>query len=150
MAQHELVLVHESQQDVDRTLSALCQVVAADAVRVFRTPEAALEYLLQAATEAEAGSRDLPRLILIDMDSVSQGNLGLMASIRNDDRIGLLPVVVLAPPTGLPDPEALNTLRANSIIRKSMEPGRLRDNLALLVRYWMFLNVPPPPAPLAH
>jgi two-component system response regulator len=144
LSTHSLLLAEDSPEDTDLILAALAPVVPADMVMRCSDGVAALDYLLARGAHAGRGIEEQPRVAILDLNLPKIGGLEVLRELRENPLTRLLPVVMLSASTEQRDVRAASLLGANSFVRKPLDYGRLRETVALLGRYWLELNVPPP------
>lgn len=144
-----MLLAEDSPEDTRLILNALQPVVQEDMVALCTDGVEALDYLLGRNGHAARCGEDLPGVALIDLNLPKVNGLEVLRELREHPRTRLLPVVILSASSEQRDVRAAALLGANSYVRKPLDYGRLRETVALLGRYWLDLNIPPPPAPPA-
>ena len=144
MAPPALLLVEDSAEDAALITSALCQTLPAKQIAVCESGEAALDYLHVRGNYAHRPTYELPALMLLDLDPPGMSGLDLLREVRRSRRTRLLPVIVLSASVEQRDVRRAIELGANSYVRKSLDYARLAENLNLLARYWLGLNIAPP------
>jgi CheY-like chemotaxis protein len=112
---------------------------------VFRARDGldALNYLF--GTGQQTSDRDLPVVVLLDLNLPRMDGLDLLRRMRSDYRTKLIPVAIF---TGSTDEQDLingYSLGANSYVRKPTDPQEFSLTVERLVTYWVMLNEPPPP-----
>ena len=131
-----ILLVEDNPDDVQLTLRALKQNHILNKVEIASDGVAALEYLATAAI--------LPTFILLDLKLPRLDGLEVLKRIRADERLKLLPVVVLTTSKEEQDVIKSYDLGANSYIRKPVEFEQFAEAVRQLGLYWLLLNEPPP------
>lgn len=139
-----LLLVEDSPEDAKLIASALSRVVAADQVVHCPTGEDALDYLFARGRHAARVKEAMPRLVLLDLNLPRISGLEVLRQIRAAEATRLLPVIVLSASVEQRDVRAAVQRGANSYMRKSLDFVKLSESMALLARYWLELNIPPP------
>ncbi|SDT91755.1 Response regulator receiver domain-containing protein [Verrucomicrobium sp. GAS474] len=136
-----ILLVEDSQDDVDLTLRAFRKQNVANPVVVVRDGVEALDYL-HGREGSEPGA--LPLLVLLDINLPRLGGIEVLRRLRAHARTSLLNVVVLTSSKEDEDVVASYELRANSYIRKPVDFDQFVDVIGHLGLYWLLLNQPPP------
>lgn len=149
MSTHALMLAEDSPEDTRLILHALRPVIQEDMVALCCDGVEALDYLLARNDFAHRSGDDLPSVALIDLNLPKINGLEVLRELRENPRTRLLPVVILSASSEQRDARAAALLGANSYVRKPLDFVRLRETVELLGRYWLDLNIPPPPAPAA-
>jgi two-component system response regulator len=137
-----ILLVEDNPDDEALTLRAFARNHIRNPVHVVRDGVQALDYLLG----PEAGGRDLPAVILLDLKLPKVDGLEVLRRIRDDARTRLVPVVILTSSREEQDLMAGYQLGANSYIRKPVDFARFVDAVRQLGVYWLLLNESPPTA----
>ena len=132
-----ILLVEDNPDDESLTVHAL-RLGAQATVEVAHDGEAALDYLSHA--------RELPRLVLLDLELPEMDGLNVLRRIREDDRTSLTPVVILTGFNSRDDVAAGYRYGANSYIRKPVDFDRFAEMIQQLALYWLVMNEPPPHA----
>ncbi len=147
MSTHALMLAEDSPEDTRLILNALQPIVQEDMVALCGDGVEALDYLFARNSHAQRSCDDLPGVILVDLNLPKVNGLEVLRELREHPRTRLLPVVILSASSEQRDVRAAALLGANSYVRKPLDYGRLRETVELLGRYWLDLNIPPPPTP---
>ena len=82
--------------------------------------------------------------MLLDLGLPGVNGFEVLRALRASPRTRLLPVIVFSASVEQADVRRAMQMGASSYIRKSLDAVRLTENLELLARYWLGLNVPPP------
>jgi len=142
MSVRTLLLVEDNQQDELLTLRALRKVNLANQVEVVRDGQQALDYLFGEGEFADRAGRELPAVVLLDINLPRVGGLDVLARLRADARTRLVPVVILTS-----SDEQRDRLRSyeggcNSFVRKPLEFSDFAQTVAQLGIYWVATNEP--------
>jgi CheY-like chemotaxis protein len=140
-ADDTILLVEDNPADEALTLRALKKANIANTVVVARDGVEAIDYLIP---KDPAGTRNLPRLILLDLKLPKLDGHEVLKRIRADARTQLVPVVILT--TSVEDEDRLRgyQLGANSYIRKPVVFSDFAEAVVQLGLYWLVLNQQPP------
>lgn len=144
MAAPVLLLVEDSAEDAALITAALRPALPAERIAVCHSGEAALDFLHVRGDYAHRPAHELPALILLDLNLPRMSGFDVLRELRNSTRTRLLPVIVLSASIEQVDVKRATELGANSYVRKSLDYAKLADNLELLARYWLGLNIAPP------
>lgn len=85
-----------------------------------------------------------PSLILLDLKLPRIGGLEVLDRIHADERVRLIPTVVLTSSREEEDVVAGYRLGANSYIRKPVDFADFVDTVRNVGLYWLLVNEPPP------
>src|SRR6201998_2283066 len=89
-----ILMVEDDPKDVELTLTALEDYNLANEVVVTRDGEEALDYLFSRGQYATRPS-ELPAVLLLDLKLPKVDGLEVLRQVKSDDRLKLIPVVVL-------------------------------------------------------
>lgn len=132
-----ILLVEDNVNDVELTRVALETHKIANKVVVARDGAEALELL---SPESIAGFGDLPTVILLDLNLPRVDGIEALKLIREDERLRLIPVVILTSSEEDRDLVRTYELGANSYIKKPVDFGEFLAAMQRLGFYWLFLN----------
>jgi two-component system response regulator len=141
-SEETILLVEDNPADEALTLRALKKANIINNVVVAHDGVEALDYLAPAGPLG--ATRELPRLILLDLKLPKLDGHEVLKRIRADARTQLLPVVILT--TSVEDEDRLQGYRlgANSYIRKPVDFVEFAQAVVQLGLYWLVLNQRPP------
>jgi two-component system, chemotaxis family, response regulator Rcp1 len=130
-----ILLVEDTQTDVLILQRALRESKTAHRLTVISNGRQALDYLL-ALNLPGCNAELAPDLILLDLDLPGLDGCQLLARIKNDPALRVLPVIVLT--TSPRDEDVLRTYHAgaNTYFQKPTEFARYRDLVNTLRCYW--------------
>jgi two-component system, response regulator len=144
MSEHAILLVEDNAVDEELTLLALKKGSIANKIVVMRDGAAALDYLFARNAHAGRDSRQLPQVVLLDLNLPKIGGLDVLRAIRADERTKLLPVVILTSSKEEKDLLGGYELGANSYIVKPVDFTQFAEAVRQLGMYWLVLNQQPP------
>jgi len=141
----EILLVEDSPSDTDLTLEALKDFKVRNHVSVVEDGVLALQFLRRQGPYAEAPR---PDLIMLDLNLPRKDGREVLAEIKKDDNLRLIPVVVLT--TSRADQDILRSyqLNANCYITKPVDFNQFLEVVRSIEAFWLFV-VTLPPAPIA-
>lgn len=95
-----------------------------------------LDYLHRRGAYTDRAGQPLPGLILLDLNMPRMSGKEVLDTLRSDDRLCQIPVVVLT--TSLAEPEVLAAYRlgANSFVTKPVAFSRFVELMQSLQQYW--------------
>jgi CheY-like chemotaxis protein len=132
-----ILLVEDNRDHVLLALEAL-ELLAEDVtVHVVHDGRAALDYLLAPDTPP-------PALVLLDVKLPLVDGFEVLRRIRSDERLRLVPVVMLTSSSAENDVARSYDLGSNSFVSKPTDAGALHRVVAALPSYWLRVNTPPP------
>jgi len=138
-----ILLVEDDSKDVDLTLTALGEYNLANEVVVVRDGAEALDYLY---ARGAYGSRakENPAVLLLDLKLPKVDGLEVLRQIRSDDRLKLIPVVVLTSSREERDIVASYRLGVNAYVVKPVDFHQFVNAVKELGVFWAVINEPPP------
>jgi len=145
MMQHKdrlILLVEDTEDDIELTLLALEHGTLAAEVVVARDGVEALTYLFGAG-DATVPPPPLPRVVLLDLKLPRVSGLEVLQRIRADPRTRRLPVVILTSSGEEEDLIRGYDLGANSYIRKPVDFAQFTQAVQTMGVYWLVLNEAP-------
>jgi two-component system response regulator len=142
-----ILLVEDSDDDTELTVMALKEAKVRNAIVRARDGVEALEYLQGTGQHAGRDVRELPAVILLDLNLPRRNGLEVLEQIRASGALKHIPVVVLTSSIEERDRLAAYRNYANSYVQKPVNYDQFVAAVRHLGLYWMVLNVPPPPLP---
>jgi two-component system response regulator len=138
-----ILLVEDSQDDIDLTLRALRLSKVANEVVVVRDGAEALDFLFGRGQYENRQPGNLPQLILLDINLPKLSGLEVLKRLRQHDLTRLLPVVMLT--TSRQDRDVIQSyqLGANSYVQKPVSFNEFTEAVRQLGIYWLMLNEAP-------
>ncbi|HEY8944987.1 MAG TPA: response regulator [Polyangiaceae bacterium] len=139
----KILLVEDSEQDVELTLSALTQHNLANEVVVASDGEQALDYLYRRGTFADRDPVN-PVVILLDIKLPKVDGLEVLQQLRADSTLKFIPVVMLTSSREERDIVRSYDLGVNAYVVKPVEFQGFIEAIRELGLFWAVLNQPPP------
>ena len=139
-----ILLVEDNPEDIKLTRRAFHKSNIANELVVVNDGLEALNYLRAAAANQGGGGKPLPAVTLLDLKLPKIDGLEVLKQIRADDRLRLLPVVILTSSKEEQDIVRSYGLGANSYIRKPVDFDQFVTAVNQLRLYWLLLNEAPP------
>jgi len=130
-----ILLIEDSETDAKIIQRALKEAKIEHRLTVLRNGHDALEYLVGLG-QAGTSPKNEPDLVLLDLNLPGLDGMQLLARVKSDPQLCIIPVVVLT--TSRRDEDILQSYRAgaNTYIQKPAEYPRYRDLVRTLRRYW--------------
>jgi CheY-like chemotaxis protein len=138
-----ILVVEDDPRDAELTLTALDEYKLANEVVVVRDGKEALDYLFcreQFASRPE----ESPAVILLDLKLPKVNGLEVLQKIRSDDRLKMIPVVVLTSSHEEKDMLASYQLGVNAYVVKPVDFHEFVNAVKELGMFWAVINQPPP------
>ena len=143
MSDKAILLVEDNPDEELLTLDALEANRVGNKVIVARNGVEAIDYLFGEGAYAGRDVMDLPAVVLLDLKLPKIDGLEVLRRIRADERIRLLPVVILTSSNEEKDRIKGYSLGANSYVRKPVDFDEFIKAAGQLGLYWLLLNQPP-------
>ncbi len=138
-----ILLVEDSPNDVELTLSALKEHHLVNAVVVARDGEEALDYLYGRGRfqDREAGN---PVVMLLDLKMPKVDGLEVLRTVKSDPRLKTIPVVMLTSSREERDLVRSYELGTNAYVVKPVDFKEFIEAVRQLGAFWAVHNEPPP------
>jgi CheY-like chemotaxis protein len=138
----KILLVEDDPKDVELTLSALDDNNIANEVVVTRDGTEALDYLYRRGSYAGRAEHD-PLLILLDLKLPKVDGLQVLRQLKSDDRLKLIPVVMLTSSNEEKDVVRSYNLGVNAYVVKPVDFDEFAAAIRQLGLFWTITNRPP-------
>jgi two-component system response regulator len=146
MTNKYILLVEDNADDVELTTRAFKRANLANPLEVVRDGAEALDFLFATGSHAGRDARELPQVVLLDLQLPRVSGLDVLRRIRSDPRTRLVPVVILTSSKEEQDRFQGYSLGANSYICKPVDTLQFTEAVRELGLYWLVLNERPPSA----
>ncbi len=138
-----ILLVEDDPRDVELTLTALEEYNLANEVVVTRDGAEVLDYLhCRGGFETRTG--DNPAVLLLDLKLPKVDGLEVLRQIRSDEKLKMIPVVVLTSSREERDMVASYRLGVNAYVVKPVDFHEFVNAIKELGVFWAIVNEPPP------
>ncbi len=141
--QVDILLVDDSQEDVDLALHALRAEHLANSIFVARDGEEALDFLFCRGPHAERSFEHPPKIVMLDLKLPKVDGMQVLKEIKNDERTRTIPVVMMTSSKEERDRVMSYNLGVNSYLQKPVAFDEFRKVVKLLGMYWVVVNQPP-------
>jgi CheY-like chemotaxis protein len=138
-----ILLVEDDPKDVELTLTALEEYNLANEVIVARDGEEALEYLYSRG-QFKTRSNDNPSVMLLDLKLPKVDGLEVLKQIKSEEKLRMIPVVVLTSSKEEKDMVASYRLGVNAYVVKPVNFHEFVNAIKELGVFWAVINEPPP------
>jgi DNA-binding response OmpR family regulator len=139
-ARGTILLVEDSPADEMLIQRVFEKNHIANRVDVARDGQEALDYLLCQGAFADRDPDERPNIVILDLKLPKVNGLEVLRSIRSNERLASLPVVILTSSSEERDIVDSYNLGANSYIRKPVDFDQFSDAVMQLGLYWLVLN----------
>ena len=139
-----MLLVEDNSDDEILTLHALQENNILNKVVVARDGAEALDYLFGTGPHTGRDLSEMPTVILLDLKLPKVDGLEVLRRLRANDKIRLLPVVILT--TSREDEDLITSysLGANSYVHKPVDINQFVAAVRQLGLFWLIVNDAPP------
>lgn len=138
-----ILLVEDNPKDVELTIEALTEHNLANRVVVARDGVEAMEYLRYEGKFKDR-NKENPAVILLDIKMPRMDGIEVLNSIRNDQKLKTLPVVILTTSREEPDLKKCYELGVNAYVVKPVNFQDFMTAVKQLGAFWAILNELPP------
>ena len=138
-----ILLVEDDPKDVELTLTALEEYNLANEVIVARDGEEALEYLYSRG-KFKTRSNNNPSVMLLDLKLPKVDGLEVLKQIKSEEKLRMIPVVVLTSSKEEKDMVASYRLGVNAYVVKPVDFHEFVNAIKELGVFWAVINEPPP------
>jgi two-component system response regulator len=144
MKNKTILLVEDNPDDVELTIRSLNRHNVKNDVVVAKDGQQALDYLFGTGEYTGRNLSSMPAVILLDLKLPKIDGLEVLRRLRADERMELVPVVIVTSSKEEQDLVNGYKLRANSYVRKPVDFLQFSEAVRQLGLYWLLLNEPPP------
>jgi CheY-like chemotaxis protein len=138
-----ILLVEDDPRDVELTLTALDDYKLANEVVVCRDGQEALDYLYARGKFSDRANEN-PAVILLDLKLPKVDGLEVLQQIKSDERLRLIPVVMLTSSHEEKDMMRSYKLGVNAYVVKPVDFHEFINAVKELGVFWAVINEPPP------
>jgi CheY-like chemotaxis protein len=138
-----ILLVEDDPRDVELTLAALEENHLANRVVVLENGEEALDYLYRRG-KFKMRSGGNPIVVLLDNKMPKVNGLEVLKTIKADEHLKIIPVVVLTSSRETPDLVEFYKHGVNAYVVKPVEFSEFMKAIKNLGIFWAAINEPPP------
>jgi two-component system response regulator len=139
----EILIVEDSQEDLDLALRALRKAKLSNRIQVARDGAEALEFIFAEGKFADRKIANGPKVILLDLKLPKVDGLEVLQRVKGDPRTKSIPVVVLTSSKEQNDVIESYNLGVNSYIVKPVDFEQFSEAVLKFGMYWLLLNHPP-------
>jgi DNA-binding response OmpR family regulator len=138
-----ILMVEDDPKDVELSLTALEEYNLANEVIVARDGEEALDYLY-CRGKFQTRTNDNPAVLLLDLKLPKVDGLEVLQKIKSDEKLKMIPVVVLTSSKEEKDMVASYRLGVNAYVVKPVDFHEFVNAIKELGIFWAVINEPPP------
>jgi CheY-like chemotaxis protein len=138
-----ILMVEDDPKDVELTLTALEDYNLTNEVVVARDGEEALDYLYCRGS-FKMRTNENPAVLLLDLKLPKVDGLEVLQTIKSDEKLKIIPVVVLTSSREERDMVASYKLGVNAYVVKPVDFHEFVNAIKELGVFWAIINEPPP------
>jgi CheY-like chemotaxis protein len=139
----EILIVEDTEQDLELALRALRKAGLSNHIQVARDGEEALQFIFCEGPHAGRKVENGPKVILLDLKLPKIDGLEVLQRIKGDPRTRSIPVVVLTSSKEQNDVVESYNLGVNSYIVKPVNFEQFSEAIQKIGMYWLLINHPP-------
>ena len=140
---HSILFAEDNPQDIELTLAALAEHNLANEVVVVNDGEQALDYLYHRGRFTRRADGH-PVVVLLDIKMPKVDGLEVLRTIKQDDSLKNIPVVMLTSSREEPDLQRAYQLGVNAYVVKPVDFQAFVEAVKRLGVFWAVHNEPPP------
>ena len=138
-----ILLVEDDPNDVELTLAALSEYNFANEVAVARDGKEALDYLYSRGNYKNRPNGN-PLFIVLDIKLPKIDGLEVLKIIREDEKLKVIPVIMLTASSEDRDLEYCYKLGVNAYVVKPVDFSQFLKSVKQIGAFWAVINEPPP------
>jgi CheY-like chemotaxis protein len=138
-----ILIVEDDPRDVELTLTALEDYKLANEVVVCRDGQEALDYLHSRGKFSDRVNEN-PAVMLLDLKLPKVDGLEVLQRVKSDERLRMIPVVVLTSSHEEKDMMRSYKLGVNAYVVKPVDFHEFVNAVKELGAFWAVINEPPP------
>ena len=136
----QILLVEDNPADARLTQEAISETEFQYRLHLAEDGEEAMEFLRM---EGEHSGAPAPDLILLDLNLPGMDGREVLAELKADQDLRMIPVVVLTTSTAQQDLLYSYGLQANSYVNKPIDRDRFNDMIKSVLDYWINVSTLP-------
>ena len=138
-----ILMVEDDPKDTELTLTALEEYHLSNEVVVARDGEEALDYLFRRG-KFQTRTSENPAVLLLDLKLPKVDGLEVLQQIKSDEKLKIIPVVVLTSSREERDMVTSYKLGVNAYVVKPVDFHEFVNAIKELGVFWAIINEPPP------
>jgi two-component system, response regulator len=136
----EVLLVEDNANDAELTMRAFKKCNIMNKLYWVRDGVEALDFIAGTGAFEERDSRELPRLILLDLKMPRLNGIDVLRALKSDERTHSIPIVVMTSSSEPRDLDECYQLGVNGYVAKPIEYSGLTDAVARIGMFWLLVN----------
>lgn len=139
-----ILLVEDNDGDILLTREAFYEAKLQNEIAVVKDGEAALDYLFRRDRHKDDNDWILPDMILLDINLPKISGLEVLAEIKRDERLKVIPVIMLTTSENEKDIMASYKYYANCYITKPVDLNKFLEVVKTIENFWISIVKLPP------
>ena len=139
----DILLIEDNPNDAELTLRALKKNNVANKVHLITDGAEALDLFFAKGKYEGRDVTSTPKVVILDLKLPKVDGLEILKRVKADERLKLMPIVVLTSSKEECDVIESYKLGANSYIVKPVDFNKFAEAIKDLGMYWLLLNEPP-------
>jgi len=144
MTQSKILLVEDNPDDVELTILAFKQSKMQNEIVIVNDGKQALDYLFCQGEFSQRDIKDIPAIVLLDLNLPKIKGLQVLKEIRENPHTQLIPVIILTSSKMENDMVQSYLGGANSYIQKPVVLAEFFAAIKALALYWLVVSDLPP------
>ncbi len=138
-----ILLAEDDEKDIELTLKTLEEYNLANETVVVRDGVEALDYLYSRGNFSERPGGN-PVVIMLDLKMPRMNGIQVLRSLKEDEKLKQIPVVVLSSSSEERDLEECYKLGINGYVIKPVRFDKFVETIRQIGIFWALINEPPP------
>ena len=139
----DILLIEDNPNDAELTLRALKKNNVANKVHLITDGAEALEFFFAKGKYEGRDVTSTPKVVILDLKLPKVDGLEILKRVKADERLKVMPIVVLISSKEECDVIESYKLGAKSYIVKPVDFNKFAESIKDLGMYWLLLNEPP-------
>ncbi|MDH5256839.1 MAG: response regulator [Gammaproteobacteria bacterium] len=139
-----VLLIEDNPDDIELTRRAFANTDLDVTLEIAKDGQEGLDYIFAKNKYSNRNIKDLPKLILLDINLPKLSGLEVLKEIRENETTKYVPVVLLTTSDEFCDIAEGYQLGSNSYIKKPVSFNIFSEVIQNLGQYWLHINTSPP------
>lgn len=139
----DILIVEDNSTDAELTIRALKKNNLANKIFLVEDGEEALNFLFSKKQFSDRINKENPKVVFLDLKLPKIDGLEVLKTIKSDDALKSIPIVVLTSSNEESDIIKSYQLGVNSFITKPVDFEKFMIAVKEIGFYWLLLNQPP-------
>jgi two-component system response regulator len=135
-----ILLVEDNEDHIEHTVDALREGGLVNQIIVQKDGDSAIDYLTRQGSWEDPKKSPKPCLVLLDVKLPGKNGFEILESIKTNNELKMIPVVLLTTTSNREDIERGALLGANDYIVKPVEFDSFVQKVKGLGRYWALIS----------